>query len=161
MKIRVFLTLLEDQNNSNWLETWWACCNWAENSKNVRFTSWGCPKKKRSTKGATLLALKISIKPKFVKIRDYWDEKITKEIFDLSQEYEDLFQTSVAELKGIKGNLGEMKIVLKPGVWLVRHRPYRLNPRVKEKVKREIDKMLDAGIIFLVDEANSIIPIVI
>jgi len=36
-----------------------------------------------------------------------------------------------------------------------------LNPRVKEKVKREIDKMLDVGIIFSFDEANCISPIVI
>lgn len=43
----------------------------------------------------------------------------------------------------------------------MKHRPYRLNPRVKEKVKRDIDKMLDAGIIFLVDEAEWISPIVI
>jgi len=67
----------------------------------------------------------------------------------------------VAELKRIKGNLGEMKIVLKPGTRPVKHRPYQLNPRVKEKFKREIDKMLDAGIIFMVDEADRISPIVI
>jgi len=72
-----------------------------------------------------------------------------------------LFLASVAKLKGIKGNLGKMKIVLKPGVRPMKHKPYRLNPRVKEKVKREIDKMLDAGIIFPVDEADWISPIVI
>jgi hypothetical protein len=46
-----------------------------------------------------------------------------------------------------------MKIELKPGSNPVRHRPYCLNPRVKEKVKKEIDKMLEAGIIFVVEEA--------
>jgi hypothetical protein len=34
----------------------------------------------------------------------------------------------------------------------MRHRPYFLNPRVKEKVKREIDKMLEDGLIFVVEE---------
>jgi len=48
------------------------------------------------------------------------------------------------ELKGIKGDIGEMKIVLKPDANPVKHRPYRLNPRVKEKVKKEIEKMLEA-----------------
>jgi len=42
------------------------------------------------------------------------------------------------ELKWIKGDLGEMKIILKLDAKLVKHRSYRLNPRVKEKVKKEI-----------------------
>jgi hypothetical protein len=88
-------------------------------------------------------------KPKLASIGDYWDEQTTKEIFNLLREYEDLFPSSVVELKGIKGDLGEMKIMLKPYAKPVKHRPYRLNPRVKEKVKKEIDKMLEAGLIFL------------
>jgi len=86
---------------------------------------------------------------------------MTKEIFDLLQEYQDLFLALVAELKGIKGDIGEMKIVLRPDSCPMKHKLYRLNPRVKEKVKREIDKMLQAGIIFLIDEAEWISPIVI
>jgi hypothetical protein len=43
----------------------------------------------------------------------------------------------------------------------MRHRPYDLNPKVKEKVKREIDKMLEAGITFVVEEAKWVRPIVI
>jgi hypothetical protein len=45
-----------------------------------------------------------------------------------------------------------MKIPLKPGANPVRQRPYRLNSRYKEKVKVEIDMMLDARIIELVEE---------
>jgi hypothetical protein len=48
--------------------------------------------------------------------------------------------------------MGEMKIELKPRSKPVRHIPYRLNSMVKEKDKREIDKMLEAGLIFLVEE---------
>ena len=44
--------------------------------------------------------------------------------------------------------MGEMKIELKPGSKPVRHRPYHLNPRVKE-----IDKMLEEGLIFPIEEA--------
>lgn len=54
-----------------------------------------------------------------------------------------------------------MKIVLRPDVGPVKHRPYILNPRVKEKVKKDIDKILEEGIIFLVDEAEWISSIVI
>jgi hypothetical protein len=36
-----------------------------------------------------------------------------------------------------------------------------MNPRVKDKVKKEIDRMLAAGMIFLVDKVEWISPIVI
>lgn len=72
-----------------------------------------------------------------------------------------MFPTLVVELKGIKGSIWEMKIVLRPDAWLVKHKPYKLNPRVKERVKKEIQKNLEAGIIFLVNEAEWISPIVI
>ena len=57
--------------------------------------------------------------------------------------------------------MGEIKIELKPGSNPLIHRPYRLNLRVKEKVKREIYKMLEARLNFLVEEAEWVIPIVI
>jgi hypothetical protein len=84
-------------------------------------------------------------------VGDYWDEKTSQEIQSLLREFEDLFPNTFSELKWIKGVMGEMKIELKPGSNLVRHRPYCLNPRVKEKVKREIDKMLEDGLIFAVE----------
>lgn len=46
-----------------------------------------------------------------------------------------------------------MKIVLKLDAHLMKHKPYRLKPRVKYKVKREIEKMIEARLIFLVDES--------
>lgn len=76
-------------------------------------------------------------------------------------EYQDLFPHLVVEMNGIKGKIGEMKVFLRLDAQRVKDRPYRLNPRVEEKVKREIDKMLDVGIIFLVDEAEWISLIVI
>jgi len=54
-----------------------------------------------------------------------------------------------------------MKIDLKPGSKPVKNRPYHINPRVKEKVKKEIDKMLEVGLIFVVEEAEWVNPIVI
>ena len=50
-------------------------------------------------------------------------------------------------MKGILGDLGEMKIPLKPDAKPVRQRPYHLNPQYKEQVKVELDRMLDVGII--------------
>jgi hypothetical protein len=57
--------------------------------------------------------------------------------------------------------MGEMNIELKLGSKPVIHRPYHLNPRVKEKVKTEIDKMLEAGLIFPVEEEEWVSLIVI
>jgi hypothetical protein len=48
-------------------------------------------------------------------------------------------------MKGIKGPMGEMRIPLKPYARPVKHRTYRLNPKYKEKVKIELDRMLEAG----------------
>jgi hypothetical protein len=64
-------------------------------------------------------------------------------------------------MKGIKGPMGEMKIPLKPYSRPVKQRPYRLNPRYKEKVKIELDRMLEARIIDLVEESKWISPMVV
>nr|KUM46586.1 hypothetical protein ABT39_MTgene1688 [Picea glauca]QHR86855.1 hypothetical protein Q903MT_gene862 [Picea sitchensis] len=64
-------------------------------------------------------------------------------------------------MKGIKGELGEMKIELQPDAKPIKHHPYHLNPRIKEKVKWDIDWMLAAGIIFPVYESDWISPILI
>jgi hypothetical protein len=60
------------------------------------------------------------------------------EVHNLLHEYEDLFPKTFSEMKGIKGSMGEMKIALKPDSKPVKHRPYCLNPRIKEKVKKEV-----------------------
>jgi hypothetical protein len=64
-------------------------------------------------------------------------------------------------MKGIKGPMGELRIPLKPDARLVKQRPYRLNPKYKDKVKIELDRMLEAGIIELVEESEWIIPMVV
>jgi hypothetical protein len=50
----------------------------------------------------------------------------------------------ISEMNGIVGDLGEMNIPLKLGSNLVQQRPYRLNPKYKEKLKTKIDRMLNA-----------------
>jgi hypothetical protein len=56
-------------------------------------------------------------------------------IIELLREYNDQFPMTFIEMKGIAGELGEMKIPLKPEVRSMRQRPYRLNPIYKQKVK--------------------------
>jgi hypothetical protein len=57
--------------------------------------------------------------------------------------------------------MGEMKIPLKPNAIPFKQRPYRLNPKYKEKVKIELDRMLEAGIIEPVEESEWISPMVV
>ena len=52
--------------------------------------------------------------PKFANIGDYWDEETVAKITDLLHEFQDLFSTNFREMKGIVGDLAEMKIPLKP-----------------------------------------------
>jgi len=54
-----------------------------------------------------------------------------------------------------------MKIPLNPNVKLVKQRPCRLNPMYKQKVKAEIDKMLEARIIEPVVESEWISTMVV
>jgi len=49
---------------------------------------------------------------------------------------------------------GEMKIPLRTKERLIRQRPYRLNPIYKQKVKFEIGRMLEDGIIEPVEESK-------
>jgi hypothetical protein len=56
-------------------------------------------------------------------------------------------------MKSIKGPTGEMRIPFKPDSRPVKQRPYRLNPKYKEKVKIELDRMLEARIIEPIEEA--------
>ena len=66
--------------------------------------------------------------PKFASIGDYKDKETMEKIMDLLHEFQDMFPTKFYEMKWILGDLGQMKIPLKPDVKSVRKRLYRLNP---------------------------------
>jgi hypothetical protein len=77
--------------------------------------------------------------PKMASIGDHWDEKTVERITKLLREYIRLFPMTFTEMKGIEGDLGEMKIPLKPEARAVRKIPYRLNLVYKKKLKEKID----------------------
>jgi hypothetical protein len=64
-------------------------------------------------------------------------------------------------MKGIKGPMGEIKIPLKPDARPVNQIPYRLTPKYKQKVKIELDRMLETGIIKPIEESEWISPMVV
>lgn len=82
-------------------------------------------------------------------------------VVELLRKYQDIFPTKFLDLKGIVGDLGAMKITLKLDAKLIKHTPYCLNPKYKEKVHQELDKMLEAGIIEPVEESDWVSPMVV
>lgn len=95
--------------------------------------------------------------PNFANIGDYWDKDTVDKVVKLLREYQDLFPTKSSNMKGIVGDLGVMKITLKP----VKNHPYQLNPKYKEKVHEELDNMLAARIIEPIEELEWVSPIVV
>ena len=85
--------------------------------------------------------------PKFSNIRDYWDDETIGNITELLHEFQDLFPTKFSEMKGILGDMGEIKIHLRPDAKPIKKQPYQLNPWYKDKFKTKLDQMLDASII--------------
>jgi hypothetical protein len=53
---------------------------------------------------------------KLENVGDYWDDATISKIKELLHEYQDLFSTKFIDMKGIKGPMGEMGILLKPDV---------------------------------------------
>jgi hypothetical protein len=94
-------------------------------------------------------------------VGDYWDDATIGKITKLLHEYQDVFATKFTDMKGNKGPLGEMKIPLKPYARPVKQRPYRLDPKYKQKVRIELDRMLEAGIIEPIAELEWISPMVV
>ena len=72
-----------------------------------------------------------------------------------------MFPTKFEGMKGILGDLGVMRIPLKEAAKPVKQHPYRLNPKYKEKVRKELDKMLATGIIEPVEESEWVSPMVV
>jgi hypothetical protein len=64
-------------------------------------------------------------------------------------------------MKGIKRPMGEIRIPLKLYAKPVKKIPYILNLKYKEKVKIELNRVLELGIIEHVEESEWIIPMVV
>jgi hypothetical protein len=92
--------------------------------------------------------------PKISNVGYYWDVATIDKITELLHEYQDLFPNKFTNMNGIKGPMGDMRIPLKLDARPVKQRPYRLNPKYKEKVKIELNRMLESGIIEPVEESE-------
>jgi hypothetical protein len=98
---------------------------------------------------------------KLANVKYYWDVATIDKITELLQKYQDLFLTKFTDMKGIKGPMGDMRIPLKPDKKSVKQRPYKLNPKYTDRVKIELDRMLEEGIIEPIEELEWISPMIV
>jgi len=79
----------------------------------------------------------------------------------LLTEFEDVFAKSHKDLKGIPHNIAEHRIDMLEGSVPVRQKQYRLNPRFSTLVKKELDKLIEAGFIYPILSSEWVSPIVV
>jgi hypothetical protein len=77
------------------------------------------------------------------------------------KDYSDVFAWAPTDLEGIPAELGEHSIDLQEGAVPVRQCQYRLNPRYLLIVKEEIDRLLEVGFIYPVNNSEWVSPIVV
>ena len=73
---------------------------------------------------------------------------------NLLKEFQNVFAIDYKYLKGLVHEMGEMKINTKPDVRTVKKRPYKIAHNYKEIVKKEIDNMIVASIIYPIDQSE-------
>ena len=95
----------------------------------------------------------------------YFGKSMTKEeradYVRTLREFQDVFAWAPSDLRGISSGLGQHRIDLVDGATPVRQRQYRLNPKYSLMVKDEIDKLMEAGFIYPVDNSEWVSPIVV
>ena len=88
--------------------------------------------------------------PRNILVGDNWDPVLKATTFKIFLEYKDVFAWTYKDLKGVTLELCVHRISLIEGVVPVRKRPYKMNKNYAARVTEEINRMLDAGIIFKV-----------
>jgi hypothetical protein len=94
-------------------------------------------------------------------IRNDIKEEEREEYARILKEYSYVFAWAPTDLEGIPAELGEHSINLQEGAVPVRQCQYRLNPRYSLMVKEEIDRLLEAGFIYPVNNFEWVSPIVV
>ena len=77
---------------------------------------------------------------KFDNIGDYWDKDTLGKISDLIHEFQDIFRTKFSKMKGIVGDLDEMKTPFRFDAKPVKQQPYRLNHVTKRRLNLNLIK---------------------
>jgi hypothetical protein len=65
-------------------------------------------------------------------------------------DYKGVFAWSYKELKGIPREIYEHNIELMADTQPIKYRQYKMNPNYTLKVRKDLDKLLDVGFIYLI-----------
>lgn len=99
--------------------------------------------------------------PRNILVGDNRDPVLKVATFKIFLECKDVFAWTYKDLKGVPPKLCVHCIPLVEGAMPVRKRPYRMNKNYAAQVTEEINRMLEAVIIFNVQTSEWVSPIVI
>ncbi|XP_024982962.1 uncharacterized protein LOC112519199 [Cynara cardunculus var. scolymus] len=85
--------------------------------------------------------------------------KEERELVDVLKEHKRAIGWTIADIKGLSPSLCQHKILLKEEYKPFREAQRRLNPPMMEVVKKEILKLLDANMIYLISDSKWVSPV--
>jgi hypothetical protein len=88
--------------------------------------------------------------PKNVKIGAQCSDEEKMKFAKMLSEFQDVFAWSYEDLRGFDLALIQHAIPIKEGIKPVRQKQRPINPALEETIRKELEKLLKAGIIFLV-----------
>ena len=88
--------------------------------------------------------------PKFTNIGDYLDDEVVAKITYLLHEYQNLFPTNFSKIRGIVGDLGEMKIPLRLDA-----KPSKLQQKEWKDQHIRVKPVKEGGLVLLYDNKFS------
>lgn len=84
-----------------------------------------------------------------------------QQLIKLLQENKEAFAWDYTDMKGISPELCTHRIYIKEGSWPVCLPQQRMNPNIREIVKEELQKLLNAGFIYPISDSEWVSPLVI
>ena len=101
-----------------------------------------------------LLKLGTADHPKLVKLKANLNPQLTTDATSLYKEYRDVFAFFYEDLRGIPKHIAIHRIELDTAISPCHQAGYRMNPNYAKAVKEDLEKLLKAGFIELVDQAT-------
>ena len=84
-----------------------------------------------------------------------------EKLCNMLKEHLDAFTWSYKEIKGVHRSVCTHHIYIKEGCKPVRQPQRRMNPTLKDIVKEELQKILDAGFIYPISDSDWVSPLVL
>ena len=77
------------------------------------------------------------------------------------REYQDVFAWTYKDLKGVDPNICQYTILMRDDAKPSKQRPYTYNDNFANKIKDEINKLLEAELIYEIEHTEWVSPIVV